>query len=110
MDPKEYSRVCVVLLVVLSHQRKTDEQPKSSGKISYLDRSWNLVGTAGHLFEHLFEILRPPSDWQFGNLDSGVVDLLHDTADLVLVGLSPLDGPLPSSDTEPCENGRIHSP
>ena len=64
-----------------------------------LDGRGHLVGTASHLLQHLLEVLGPLSDWQLGDLDGGIINLVDDTADLVLVGLGPLDGSLPSATT-----------
>jgi hypothetical protein len=52
-----------------------------------LDSRRNFIGTTSHLLQHLLEVLGPLSDWQLGNLDGGIINLVNDTANLVLVGL-----------------------
>jgi hypothetical protein len=62
-----------------------------------LDSRRNFIGTTSHFLQHLLEVLSPLSDGQLGNFDGGVINLVNDTADLVLVGLGPLDCSLSSA-------------
>jgi hypothetical protein len=62
-----------------------------------LDSRSDLVGTTSHLLQHLLEVLSPLSDGQLGDLDGGIINLVNDTADLVLVGLCSFYCSLPSA-------------
>lgn len=79
-----YGRVGMMLFIVLRSTQATISPTD-------LDGGRDLISPSGEFFEHLFEILRPPSYGQFGHFQSRVVHFLEDSAHFVLVDIYPLD-------------------